>query len=119
MPRAFTPHSMMQRRTRDIAFPTDGKVINFSYSYKTEKSHKVEQNKPEVWDLLGQPSRKFDYKVEYSAPSITHILSEDIVPSGWGEEFDEENRMIRIVQPLNPRVMRIYMWYDSNKEATL
>ena len=42
MPRAFTPHSMMQRRTRDIAFLMDGKVINCSYSYETDKSLKVE-----------------------------------------------------------------------------
>ena len=42
MPRAFTPHSMMQRRIRDIAFPMDGEVINYSYSYEIDESLKVE-----------------------------------------------------------------------------
>ena len=82
MPRAFTPHSMIQRKTKEITFPIDGKVINYSYSYETDESLKVEQNKLEVWDLLGQPSGKFDYKVKYSAPPSTHILIENIVPSG-------------------------------------
>ena len=81
MPRAFTPHSMMQRRTMDITFLMDGEVINCSYTYKIDESLKVEQNKLEVWDLLGQPSRKFNYEVKYSVPSITHVLPEDIVPS--------------------------------------
>ena len=53
MPRAFTPHTMMQRRTRYITFSIDGKVINCSYLYEIDKSLKVEQNKLEVWDLLG------------------------------------------------------------------
>ena len=72
---------MMQRRTRDIAFLMDGEVINCFYSYEIGESLKVEQNKPKVQDLLGQPSGKIDYRVKYSAPSIAHILSEDIVPS--------------------------------------
>ena len=63
----------------DIAFLMDGEVINCSYSYETDESLKIEQNKPEVWGLLVQQSRKFDYKVKYSAPSIAHILLKDIV----------------------------------------
>ena len=51
-----------------------------------------------MWDLLGRPLGKFNYKVKYSAPSTAH---EDIVPSGWGEEFDKENGIIRIVQSPN------------------
>ena len=82
MPRAFTPYSMMQRRTRD------GEVIN--YSYEMDKSPKVEQNKPEVWDLLGHPSEKFNYKVKYITPSTAHVLLEDIVPSAWGEVFNKK-----------------------------
>ena len=53
MLRAFTPHSIMQRRTRDIAFLMDGEVINCSYSYEMDESLRVEQDKLEVWDLLG------------------------------------------------------------------
>ena len=60
----------------------DGEVINRSYSYETDESLKIEQNKPEVWDLLGQSFGKFDYKIKYSAPSTSHVLLEDIVPSG-------------------------------------
>ena len=81
------------------------------------KASKNEQNKPEVWDLLGQPYGKFNYKVKYSAPSTTHILSKDIMPIGQGEEFNEEDRIIKIVQLLNPRVMGIDVWYDSDDEA--
>ena len=76
-------------------------MINYSYSYEIDESLIIKQDKPQVWDLLGQPSGKFDYKVKYSAPPMAHILLEDIVPSGWGEEFDEENRIIKIVQPPN------------------
>ena len=53
MPRAFTPHSMMQRRAHDIAFLMDGEVINCPYPCETDESFKIEQNKPKVWDLLG------------------------------------------------------------------
>ena len=97
MLQAFTFHSLIQRRARDIAFTIDGEVINCSYPHETEESLKIEQSKPEVWDLLGQPSKKFNYKVKYSAPLTAHILSKDIVPSEWGEEFDEEDGTIRIV----------------------
>ena len=92
MPRVFTPHSMMQRRVRDITFLTDGEVIDCLYPYEIDESLKVKQNKPEVRDLLGQPSGKFDYKVKYSAPPSAHVLIESVVPSGWGEEFDKEDQ---------------------------
>ena len=86
----------MERRTRDIAFPMDGEVINYSYSYETDENLKVKQNKPEVRDLLGQPFGKFDYKVKYSAPSTSRVLQKVIVPLGWGVEFDKEDEMTRI-----------------------
>ena len=79
----------------------NGEVISYSYSNEIDESLKVEQDRPEVWDLLGQPSGKFDYKVKYSAPSRAHILLEDIVPSEWGEEFDKEDEMTRIIQSSN------------------
>ena len=40
------------------------------------------------------------------------------MPSRWGEEFDEEDGTISIVQPPNPRVMKIDIWYDSDEEVT-
>ena len=60
-----------------------------------------------MWDLLGQPSQKFNYKVKYSAPSITHVFSENIVPLRWGEEFGEKDWIVRIVNPSNLQVMGI------------
>ena len=81
-PRAFTPHSMMQKRTSNITFSMDGEVINYYYSYEKDESLRVKQDKPKVWDLLGQPFGKFNYKVKYSAPSIVHVVLKDIVPSG-------------------------------------
>ena len=39
------------------------------------------------------------------------------MPSRWENEFDKEDEMIRIVQPLNPRVMGIDIWYDSDEEV--
>ena len=86
----------------------DGEVINCPYPCKTNENLKVEQNKPEVWDLLGQPSGKFDYRVKYSAPPSAHVFIESIVPSGWGEEFDQED------QPPTLQVMGIDIWYDSD-----
>ena len=79
-----------------------GEMINCSYSYEIDESLKIEQDKLEVWNLLGQPFEKFDYKVKYSTSLTTHVLLEDIVPSRWGEEFDkEDNEAIRIVQSPN------------------
>ena len=89
----------MQRKGRDIAFPMDGEVIDCPYPCETDESLKVEQNKPEVWDLLGQPSGKFDYKVKYSTPLSAYVLTENIMPSRWGEEFDKKDGIIKIDQP--------------------
>ena len=36
------------------------------------------------------------------------------MPSGWGEEFDEEDGIIRIDQPSTFQVMGIDIWYDSD-----
>ena len=41
-------------------------------------------------DLLGQPLRKFNYKVFYSKPPSYDIPIESIVPGGWGDEFDDD-----------------------------
>ncbi|AAO21220.1 putative polyprotein [Badnavirus maculakalanchoes] len=43
----------------------------------------------ERWDTLGEPSGKFDYYVKYSAPKH-HQLMEEIIPSGWDTEEEEE-----------------------------
>ena len=44
-----------------------------------------------VEGLLGQPSGKFDYKVFYSKPPSYDIPIKSIVPSRWGDEFENED----------------------------
>ena len=43
-----------------------------------------------IEDLLGQPSGKFDYKVFYSKPPSYDIPLETIMPTGWGDEFEDK-----------------------------
>ena len=58
---------------------------------ESEKEAKTpKQPQRGVEDMLGQPSRKFDYKVFYSKPSSYDILIESIVPGGWGDEFNDD-----------------------------
>ncbi|AHI90954.1 polyprotein [Hibiscus bacilliform virus GD1] len=49
----------------------------------------VEEEPKEIWDTLGQPSGKFDFLVKYSAPASSKIRIEDIVPTGWGDEWEQ------------------------------
>lgn len=41
-------------------------------------------------DLLGQPSGKFDYFVWYTKPESAETPFSEIVPSGWGKEFEHQ-----------------------------
>ena len=41
--------------------------------------------------MLGQPSGKFNYKVFYSKPTSNDIPLEAIVPTGWGDEFEDND----------------------------
>ena len=45
------------------------------------------------------------------------MCREDIIPLGWGEEFDKEDRIVTTTHPQGPQVIRVNIWYDSNKEA--
>ena len=66
------------------------KDINLQTQEQTLDTPKSEKK---VEDLLGQPSSKFDYKVFYSKPPSYDIPLEIIVPTGWGDEFkDEDNK---------------------------
>ena len=67
-------------------FEDDGPV-----SEKDKKAEKTEQPHRGIEDLLGQPSGKFDYKVFYSKPPSYDIPLETIVPTGWGDEFEDED----------------------------
>ena len=47
----------------------------------------------QVWDTLGEPTRKFDYLVKYSKSASIDIPFNSIIPSGWGEEFGDNEEM--------------------------
>lgn len=51
-----------------------------------------EKEAERVEDLLGQPSGKFDYKVLYTEPPHASIPLESIIPTGWGPDFEEQDR---------------------------
>ena len=52
-----------------------------------EESPDAPKNFEKVEDLLGQPSKKFDYKVFYSKPPSYDISIES---GGWGDDFDDD-----------------------------
>src|SRR3954468_8030524 len=61
-------------------------------------SHHITQQYPnevppvskEVWDTLGEPSGKYDFLVKYTAPQSSLIAIEDIVPTGWDDQFEDD-----------------------------
>ena len=55
-----------------------------------EETPDAPKNVERVEDLLGQPSRKFDYKVFYSKPPSYDIVIESIIPRGWDDEFNND-----------------------------
>jgi hypothetical protein len=55
-------------------------------STPTNKVLKDEEN----WDLLGQPSGKFDYLVKYTAPESAEIPIEEVTPNGWKSNEEQE-----------------------------
>lgn len=44
-----------------------------------------------VWDLLGEPSGKYDLYGKYSPPEWALRPQEPVVPRGWGREEDEDD----------------------------
>ena len=95
-----------------------GEVIDDEGPMESEDEEEFKEKK-EVWDLLGQPSGKFDFKVKYNAPPSTALRRKDIVPSGWGDKFGEEDGTITTLQLLEPVVLGINMWYDSNEKPSV
>ena len=59
-----------------------GEVIDDEGPMESEDEEEFKEKK-EVWDLLGQPSGKFDFKVKYTAPPSVALRRKDIMPSGW------------------------------------
>ncbi|WJX40448.1 hypothetical protein P8452_27919 [Trifolium repens] len=58
-------------------------------STPTASLDKVLKDK-ENWDLLGQPSGKYDYYVKYTAPESSEIPIEAVTPDGWKSNSNEE-----------------------------
>ena len=58
-------------------------------SKKEKGSETSEQPQRRIKDLLGQPSSKFDYRVFYSKPPSHDIPLEEIMPIGWGDDFND------------------------------
>ncbi|KAK2383328.1 hypothetical protein QL285_070791 [Trifolium repens] len=59
------------------------------FSTPTTSLDKVVKNE-ENWDLLGQPSGKYDYYVKYTAPESSEIHIEAVTPNGWKSNSNEE-----------------------------
>ena len=58
-----------------------------------EETPDAPKNDEKVKDLLGQPLGKFDYKVFYSKPPSYDIPIESIILRGWGDEFDDDEKV--------------------------
>ena len=69
--------------------------------------------------MLRQPSRKFNFKVKYTAPPSAALKKGDIMPSRRGNEFDKEDEIITVLLLDWPRVMGINIWYDSDEELSI
>ena len=65
-------------------------MLNFFKDLNLETNKKSPDTPSRVEDLLGQPSGKFNYKVFYSKPPSKNIPIESIIPTKWGDEFDDE-----------------------------
>ena len=109
---------MIQRWLSQIEIRRAGELIdnNGPFESKEEEGPKV---KKEVWDLLGQSLRMFNFKVRYTAPPSTSLKEEDIVPSRWGDEFDKEDEIITVPLLDAPCVIGINIWYDSDEEPSV
>ena len=53
---------------------------------------------------MGQASCKFDYKVFHTKPSSSNIPLEVVVPTGWRDEFEDEDNEGYNVQIDNTKV---------------
>ena len=67
-----------------------------------------------VEDLLGQLLGKFNYKVFYSKPPSYDISIESIIPGGWGDEFENDER----VSEKNKRVENSKQLQQGAKELS-
>ena len=76
----WAPHLIMQRRLSQIAARRANEVIDEGVPSKSEEEQELEAKK-EDWDLFGQSSKNFDFKVKYTAPPSAAFKEKDIMPS--------------------------------------
>src|SRR3954470_14539059 len=82
--------------------------------------NKVPPISKEVWDTLGEPSGKYDFLVKYTAPQSSLIAIEDIVPTGWDDQFEDDISITGSIanqyqSPLIPREVRDTLGEPSGK----
>ena len=81
-----------------------------------EESLDAPKDVEKVEDLLGQPSRKFDYKVFYSKPPSYVIPIESIILGEWDDGFEddepasEEDKRVENSKPQKRSEWRDYAW---------
>ena len=68
-------------RLSQIAARRVGEIIDDGGPSEYKEEEKLEAKK-EDWDLFGQSSKNFDFKVKYTAPPSAAFKEKDIVPSG-------------------------------------
>ena len=95
-----------------------GEVINNEGLIKSEEEQEFKEKK-KVWDLISQPSGKFDFKVKYIIPPSAALRRKDIVPSRCEGGFDEDDGIVTTLQPLEPAMMGINVWYDSDEKPSV
>ena len=57
--------------------------------------------------------------MKYTIPPSAALRRKYIVPSRCGDGFDEEDRIVTTLQPLELAVMGINVWYDSDEEPSV
>ena len=113
----------LKREEREPLAILETDLIAIVWQTSIPKSDEVSKEEPkekkEVWDLLGHPSKKFNFKVKYTAPPSAALKEKNIIPSGWGDEFTKEDEVITIPLSNTPCVMGINIWYDSDEELSV
>ncbi|XP_010030851.2 uncharacterized protein LOC104420769 [Eucalyptus grandis] len=74
------------------------KEDEYKTSHSDRKFVKKARDKGEVVDTLGQPSGKYNFMVKYTPPPSYFQNPKDIVPNGWGEEFEDD--FMAMIEPV-------------------
>src|SRR3954467_2800645 len=69
------------------AIEDDGVILNHIIQ---QYPNEIPPGSEEVWDTLGELSGGYDFLVKYTAPQSYFIAMEDIAPTGWGDQFEDD-----------------------------